>query len=502
MARLAIILSKYLFIFYIVFFLWHGFVAATNKNNKHKYFTALSRQRLILCLFHINAVLILILAQPDNIYFLVTRGFIILLFLMLAPHIINKLYPNCSHILWNGVLFLGETGIITLYTLNPTLAQKQFVWHAVGFAAALILPAVLDKLPRLDKFGKIYISVAIILLISTLIFGNDEFGSRNWITIGSLTFQPSEVVKLLFILYLSSMLSQNPSPRQLIAPSVLCMMILLCFVAQKDLGSALIFFMSFMVVVYIATSKISYFAAGTFLAAAGSFLAYHIFPHIRVRVTAWLDPWSDVAGKGYQIAHSLFAIATYGLVGAGLTRGYSTSIPVVDRDFIFSAICEEFGVIFGIGIVLVFLMIFLEGAVGALNAHNRFLCMFCAGLTSLLAFQTFVILGGVTKLIPLTGVTLPFVSYGGTSLMMCYVLIAIIQWIYQSCVQYTQAEPAADVKRPKKAVKRQPAAAPEEKPVQRRRPKAQPQQKRKKRTPDDDISLDEVLELNRKRERK
>ncbi len=476
MAQLAIILSKYLFIIYIVFFLWNGFVAATNKSIEEKYTPALSRQHIFMCVFHINAVLILVLSQPDNIYFLLTRGLVILLFLVFAPKLIKKIYPNCSIILWNGVLFLGNIGIITLYTLNPALAQKQFIWHAAGFAAALILPAVLDKLPRLDKFGKIYIITAIVLLISTLIFGNDEFGSRNWITIGSLTFQPSEVVKLLFILYLSSVLSQNPSPRQLMTPTVLCAVILLCFVAQKDLGSALIFFMSFMVVVYIATSKISYFAIGTAVASLGAYIAYLLFPHIKVRVSAWLDPWSDISGKGYQIAHSLFAIATYGLTGAGLTRGYSTSIPVVDRDFIFSAVCEEFGVIFGIGVVLVFLMIFLEGAVGALNAHNRFLCMFCAGLTSLLAFQTFVILGGVTKLIPLTGVTLPFVSYGGTSLMMCYVLIAIIQWIYQSCVRYAQTAEEA----PQQPKKRKP----------------------RKKQQNDDISLDEVLSYNKKRRQK
>ena len=504
MAQLAIIISKYLFIVYIVVFLWHGFIAATNKNDTNKYKKALSRQRLMMCLFHINAVIILALAQSDNIYFIVTRGTVILMFLILAPPAINKIYPSCSHILWNGVLFLGDIGIITLYTLNPQLAQKQFIWHAVGFAAGLILPALLDKLPRLDKFAKFYIITAIILLVATLIFGNDEFGSRNWITIGSLTFQPSEVVKLLFILYLSSVLSQNPSPRQLLAPSVLCVIILLCFVAQKDLGSALIFFMSFMVVVYIATSNIAYFAAGTLAAGIGAYLAYLIFPHIKVRVAAWLDPWSDISGKGYQIAHSLFAIATYGLTGAGLTRGYSTSIPVVDRDFIFSAICEEFGVIFGIGVILIFLMIFLEGAVGALNAHNRFLCMFCAGLTSLIAFQTFVILGGVTKLIPLTGVTLPFVSYGGTSLMMCYVLIAIIQWIYQSCVQYAQPEPEGTAKQRRSHDDIRPARQRKstETPAKSRAEAVPPAKKRKKRPADEDISLDEVLDYNRKRERK
>ena len=477
MAQIVIILSKYFFIFYILFFLWHGFIAATNKNNAEKSGASLAKQRLMIILFHINASIILLLADPAAASALFSRSLGIFVFLCAAAYITGKIYPNSSAILWNGVLFLSDIGIITLYTLNPALAEKQLVWHIAGMAAALVLPFVLDKLPRLDKFKTFYIVFAIILLVSTLIFGNEEFGSKNWITIGALTFQPSEVVKLLFIAYLASALSQNPSLRQLTVPAVLCMVILLCFVAQKDLGSALIFFMSFMVVVYIATSKVNYFLAGTLTAGAGAYLAYLVFPHIQVRVQAWLDPWSDVANKGYQIAHSLFAIATYGLVGAGLTRGFSTSIPVVDRDFIFSAICEEFGVIFGIGVVLIFLMIFLEGAVGALNAHNRFLCMFCAGLTSLLAFQSFVILGGVTKLIPLTGVTLPFLSYGGTSLLMCYVLVAIIQWIYQSCVQYENTAPPAPEGRPKRI----------------------PAPKRRKRAADEDISLDEVLQYNKRR---
>ena len=477
MAQIIIILSKYLFIFYILAFLWHGFIAATNKNNAEKYEHSLSVQRIMMLLFHINASLILVMADPVDITQIIKRSIGIFVFLCASCFITKKIYPNSSHILWNGVFFLSDAGLVILYTLNPDLEGKQLIWHIVGIIAALLLPHILDRLPRLDKFKTFYIVFAIILLVSTLLFGNEEFGSKNWITIGPLTFQPSEVVKLLFIAYLASGLSQKPNLKQLLVPAVLCMIVMLCFVAQKDLGSALIFFMSFMVVVYIATSKISYFLAGTLTASAGAYIAYRIFPHIQVRVSAWLDPWSDVANKGYQIAHSLFAIATYGLTGAGLTRGYSTSIPVVDRDFIFSAVCEEFGVIFGIGIVLVFLMIFLEGAVGALNAHNRFLCLFCAGLTSLLAFQSFVILGGVTKLIPLTGVTLPFLSYGGTSLLMCYVLVAIIQWIYQSCVQYADLPPKKEEQEPKKP----------------RKPK------RRKQAPEEDITLDEVLQYNRKR---
>lgn len=464
MLNVLIIISKYLFIFYAAFFLLHGFIAATNKDNAAAYAASVNSQYTAVFLFHINAYLILVLSDPYSASSLIRTGTETFVFLCIAFIATKRLYPNSSHILWNGVFFLSDIGIITLRTLNPSLSEKQLVWHIAGFLFALALPALLDRLPRLDRFKNFYIALAIVLLFATLIFGSEEFGSRNWISIGSFSFQPSEVVKILFITYLASALNQQPEPKQLVPPAVLCMIILLCFVAQKDLGSALIFFMSFMVVLYIATSNIAYFVLGTGAAAVGAYLAYLIFPHIQTRVSAWLDPWSDVANTGYQIAHSLFAIATYGLTGAGFTKGFSTSIPVVERDFIFSAICEEFGVIFGIAVILVFLMIFLEGAVGALNAKNRFLCLFCAGLTALISFQTFVILGGVTKLIPLTGVTLPFISYGGTSVLVCYTLIGIIQWVYKSCVQYSQ--PAPKKSGTKKPVKRA----------------------------DDDISLDEVLQ--------
>lgn len=473
MLNILIIISKYLFILYISLFLLHGFIAGTNKNDPKKYGRSLGHMRAQILLFHINAYLILLLANTDSLEATFKHGFGILVFLVISALAVRKLYPNSSQLLWNGVFFLCDIGLITLQSLNPSLAEKQLVWHISGFIIALVLPAVLNRAPRLDKFKNAYIITAIVLLISTLIFGSEEFGSRNWISLGPLSFQPSEVVKILFTAYLASAFSKNPEPKQILVPSVLCMIVLMCFVGQKDLGSALIFFMSFMVVLYIATSNIMYFLGGMGLAGFGAFIAYHAFSHIRVRVAAWLDPWSDVANTGYQIAHSLFAIATYGLTGIGFTRGYSTSIPVVERDFIFSAICEEFGVIFGIGVILIFLMIFMEGAVGALNAQNRFLCLFCAGTTALLAFQSFVILGGVTKLIPLTGVTLPFISYGGTSVLVCYVLIAIIQWIYQSCVQYDTAAAAEEAH--------------------------EPRPRRRRRTEDDDIHLDEVLQYNKRR---
>ncbi len=204
---------------------------------------------------------------------------------------------------------------------------------------------------------------------------------------------------------------------------------IICLVFQTDLGSALIFFMTYLVILYISTSKTWIVLLGSFLACIGSVIGYKLFNHVKVRVEIWLNPFSDIDNKGYQIAQSLFAIGTYAPMGSGFNRGMPNTIPVVEKDLIFSAICEEFGVFFGIGVILVFIMIFYRGVKISLNSQNKFLGLLSSGMTSLLCFQTFLIIGGATKLIPLTGVTLPFVSYGGSSIVISFVLIGILQWV-------------------------------------------------------------------------
>ena len=165
------------------------------------------------------------------------------------------------------------------------------------------------------------------------------------------------------------------------------------------------------------------------MACLGSVIGYKLFSHVRVRVEIWLNPWSDISNKGYQIAQSLFAIGTYGVMGSGFNMGMPNTIPVVEKDLIFSAICEEFGIFFGIGLILIFIMIFYRSVKVSLNSQNKFLCLLSSGMTSLLCFQTFLIIGGATKLIPLTGVTLPFISYGGSSIIINFVIIGILQWV-------------------------------------------------------------------------
>lgn len=431
MFEIFVLLSKYLFIVFMFLFLLSGFCINLSKEGvgfNVPFFTAV--QRLMIILFHISAFVILIGGNKETPSATFVFGGIVFLFVAVGNLLLEKIYKNGSTVLYNGIFFLADIGLVMLTRLDSTLAAKQFMWCIMGFATLLVLPPVLNALPRLDTFKVVYAVVAVVMLVSTLVFGTSLYGSTNWISVGPVAFQPSEVVKLLFVFFLASALSQKPELRDIIVPAAVSAVIILCLVGQKDLGSALIFSMTFLVVLYIATSNGFYLFFGLLLGAGASYIAYLVFPHVRTRVNTWLDPWSDISAGGYQIAQSLFAIGSYGMFGSGFTRGYATYIPVVERDFIFSAICEEFGVLFGIGVILVFVMIFLEGVRAALYSRSRYLTLLSAGLTSLLTFQTFLIIGGDIKFVPLTGVTLPFVSYGGTSMTISFVIIAIIQWVY------------------------------------------------------------------------
>lgn len=440
MIEIFVLLAKYLFIAYIGVFLVYGFMINLAREDiiDFKIAIGLMKQRLCIILFHITASIILISANAaEHLTEVVVYCVVSLALLLFGNTIVRKLYPDSSHMLYNCVFFLTDIGLIMLYRLDSSLALKQLIWIIAGFLFMSVLPFILTRLPRLDRYKNIYIVVSFVMLVFTLVFGSVSGGSKNWINIGGFGFQPSEIVKLLYVFYLASSLSGKPKFQDIIAPTVISGIVVIFLVMQKDLGSALIFVMTYLIVLFIATGNYLYLGSGVLAVCLASVIAFKLFSHIQVRVDAWQNPWSDVQGNGYQIAQSLFAICTWGITGIGLTRGYATSIPVVERDFIFAAICEEFGSIFAIGLIAIFILIFLEGARGALENRSRFLTLLCAGFTALIAFQSFLIIGGVTKFIPLTGVTLPFVSYGGTSMVISYVIIGILQWIISRNGEYS-----------------------------------------------------------------
>lgn len=472
MLEIFILLSKYLFTIYMAVFLLCGLIINLSREeliSPNENFLA-GIQRILVMLFHITAFIILIFNDKETPQVMLFFGCVTGLYIIVAMILCTKIYKKSSAVLYNGIFFLCDIGLVMLTRLDNTLASKQFMWCVLGLTALLILPVILNMMPRLDSFKVLYGLLAIVLLGATLALGTNLYGSTNWISIGPIAFQPSEVVKLLFVFFLASSLSQKPVLRDLVAPTIVSAIIILCLVAQKDLGSALIFAITFLIVIYIATSNFLLFTGGLIVGCFAAVLGYLIFPHVQTRVNIWLNPWADVENGGYQIVQSLFAVGSYGLFGSGFTRGYADYIPVVERDFIFSAICEELGMLFGIGLIFVFVMIFLECVRASLYSRSRFLTLLCAGLTSLITFQTFLIIGGDIKFVPLTGVTLPFVSYGGTSILMSFVIIATIQWIYMRNSIYKVDVPTEEKPAEKRQVRRAaPGPEPTRSAVPRRR---------------------------------
>ena len=449
MFQLIIMLSRYLFILYIAIFLFQGFGYVMQERGKQWIGSpsrALSIQRIVTVFMHITAFLILAY-EPGSFLFkkeTLILGAAGLAFLLLANVAASRVYKDGCPLIWNGVLFLFDVGLIMLERLNHNLAVRQLIWMSGGFVVMLFIPMILRFIPKFEIFEKLYIIVSFILIVSTLILGETEFGSTNWIYIGGLSFQPSEVVKFLFIFYLASVFRKRVEWKELIVTAVLSGALVLLLVFQRDLGSALIFFMTYIVMLYIATSNEFLFFGGIGGAAIAATLAYRIFSHVRVRVAAWQNPWRDIDGGGYQIVQSLFAITTWGLLGSGLTKGMPENIPVVERDFIFAAICEELGTLFGIGLICVFIMLFFRGIKIALLCKRRYYSLIAAGIITMLALQSFLILGGVIKLIPLTGVTLPFVSYGGSSVIVSLMMIGLLQWVHAYYEEHDKAGGAED----------------------------------------------------------
>ena len=296
-----------------------------------------------------------------------------------------------------------------------------------SFALAMFIPLLLNRFSFWKKLTWLYGAAGILLLGGVLILGEVTHGSKITFTIHEVTFQPSEFVKILFVFFIAAALWENASFKRIALTSVLAGIQVLILVVSRDLGSALIFFIAYLFLVFAASKDFRYLLAGLSLGCAAAVAAYYIFDHVKVRVLAWQDPWSYIDNQGYQITQSLFAIGSGSWFGMGLNQGNPSAIPYVVADFIFSAICEELGVVFGICLILVFLSCFVRMMDIAVRQKDRFYQLLAGGLGIMYIFQIFLTVGGGIKFIPLTGVTLPFVSYGGSSVMTTMIMFFIIQ---------------------------------------------------------------------------
>jgi len=360
-----------------------------------------------------------------------------------AVHVANRYFAEeADPVLLPLAAFLSGLGVLVIWRLKPDLATFQVIWILVGTVALLGVLLVLRRYQILKDYKYTWAIVGVVLLFAPIFVGAERGGARLWIVLGPVSFQPAEIAKISFVFFLAAYLNEKrelltistkrvfglwvPEPKHLGPLIVMWLISLLILVLERDLGTSLLFFGLFLAMLYVATGRLMYVSLGTFLFMAGATACYFAFSHVQTRVDIWLNPWVDPAGRGYQIVQSLFAIASGGLAGTGLGLGHPDLIPAVRTDFIFSSIAEELGLLGGVAIILAYLLFVTRGLKIALSANDDFGGLVATGLSCVFALQGFVILGGVTKLIPLTGVTLPYMSYGGSSVLMNFILLALL----------------------------------------------------------------------------
>jgi len=367
----------------------------------------------------------------------------------LAMHLaVRRLAPGADPALLPICFAISGVGIAFVLRLAPELAGRQVIWLFVAIAAMILTLFAVRSVKKLGEFKYTIIIVGLILLLLPAFVGTEIGGSKIWITLGGFSFQPGEVAKILIVLFLAAYLAENremlsvsgrkvgrfniPDLRTLVPLLAMWGISMIIVVFQRDLGSALLFFGIFLAMLYVATGRMSFVVAAVLLAAGGAALAWSFFSHVQARVDIWLEPFAYAQNASYQLVQALYSLADGKLLGTGIGRGLPTLIPVVESDFIFVAMAEEMGFLGAAGILLLFVLLAVRGFTIASRAASDTEAFTAAGLTVSIAFQAFVIVGGTTLLIPLTGVTLPFMSQGGTSLLASFIIVALLMRISDS----------------------------------------------------------------------
>jgi cell division protein FtsW (lipid II flippase) len=369
----------------------------------------------------------------------------IVLLLLLASHIVVRRFAaQADGLLLPLAALLNGLGYVIIARLDPDLAASQSAWTFIGlgcFAATLI---IVPDVRRLEPYRYTFALLGVVLLLLPLIpkLGVNINGARIWLRVGPFSIQPGEFAKVVLAAFLAGYLVDKRelltiSTRRLgpinlpdlkhFGPVLLAWGIaLVVMIAERDLGSSLLFFTLFITMLYMATGRTAYVILGLGMFSAGAFLAFQRFDHVQRRVDIWLDPFEDPKGAGFQIVEAAFAMADGGLTGTGLGLGTPGKIPFAATDMIFAAIGEELGLFGATAVLATFLLFVAAGFRVAAQTEDVFEKLLAAGLTALLGFQAFVIIGGILRVLPLTGVTLPFVSYGGSSLIANYIILALL----------------------------------------------------------------------------
>ncbi len=429
MVHLITELSKYTMLILMALYTYQGFSALKRNCPPRKQAGKLRRQTCYLYLFHCNAYAVLWFSTKNaDLLFLYLAQ--VLLFTAIYS-MYCTVYKEASRLVVNNMCMLMAIGFVMLARLSYDTAMRQFVLAVVSVVISTLIPYIISQTRSgFRKLTWLYALTGIGMLGVVAALGVATKGANLSFTIAGITIQPSEFIKIVFVFLIASMLYASTDFLQVVKVTVVAGIHVLILVLSRDLGGALIFFVVYLIMVYVATRKPLYFFGGLAGGSVASVVAYFLFNHVRVRVVAWQDPLGHFELEGNQVSHSLFAIGTGGWFGMGLNQGMPGRIPEVKKDFIFSAIAEELGLLFALCLILVCFCCFLMFLNIAMQMKDRFYKYVALGLGTVYGFQIFLSIGGNIKFIPSTGVTLPLVSYGGSSMLSTLMIFSIIQGLY------------------------------------------------------------------------
>lgn len=326
--------------------------------------------------------------------------------------------------------FLCSVGIVILYTVSPERGVRQTNFYVLGVAAMLVISLIVSRVRKFRGLAWLAMLLGIAALVMPLVFGEWNNGAKNWVELPVLgSFQPSELVKLSLVLAMAYYFSAHRTVLQMMPAILFAGACLLLLMLQRDLGTALIYYATTLVMFYVACGNVPLTTLGLAGGAGAAVLGYRMFAHVKVRVAMWRNPWSDPLDKGYQIIQALLAIGSGGLFGLGLGQGTPEKIPAYYNDFIFAVVCEQLGLVFGLLLIAAYVLLVLRGVTVISRSRTSMHMLLGCGVLAMLAIQTFMIVGGVIKMLPLTGVTMPFLSYGGSSLLSCLMMVGILHGV-------------------------------------------------------------------------
>ncbi len=427
MTNLVVGISRYLIILLIAVYTYYNFRFFARKDEAGKK-QACRRQLICLFMLHFLAGLV-VYANTESAELAAFYGAQAAFFVCYI-YLYRVFYRNSSRILVNNTCMLLATSFMILTRLNPDRAMRQFLIVAVSAVVTWPVPFIIGRVWQLAKYPLVFGFVGLASLALVLAEGKSSYGAQLSLSVVGFSLQPSEFVKITFVFFVAGMFYRSVSLKTVAQTTALAAAHVLVLAASRDLGSALIFFIAYGMMLFVATNDWRLLGLGAAGGTAAACMAPRFFPHVQRRIAAWKDPWTDVADTGYQAAQALFAIGTGGWLGAGLYAGMPEKIPVVDKDFVFAAVSEELGGVYALCLLFICLGCFLQFMMIAMSLQAMFYKLIAFGLGTIYITQVFLTIGGVVKFIPLTGVTLPFVSYGGSSAMSTFLVFGIIQGLY------------------------------------------------------------------------